>query len=104
MTPALHDPEGWHNYHHAFPKDYRASSENNFLFYWNPTAAFILLMGYCGQAYNLKEGCASDDLDCTVSIGEFNYKFRFPDKKAQAMLAKRRKSSTENSSSAGKLE
>lgn len=34
--------EGWHNYHHAFPKDYRASSQNNFFVYWNPTAAFIL--------------------------------------------------------------
>ena len=26
--------EGWHNYHHAFPKDYRASGYDNFVLYW----------------------------------------------------------------------
>ena len=23
--------EGWHNYHHAYPKDYRASAHDNFI-------------------------------------------------------------------------
>lgn len=43
--------EGWHNYHHVFPFDYRASE-----FRWlvNPTTQFIDLMYLVGQAYNLK--------------------------------------------------
>ncbi|PIK45815.1 putative stearoyl-CoA desaturase 5 [Apostichopus japonicus] len=43
--------EGWHNYHHVFPFDYRASE-----FSWklNPTTQFIDLMHLLGQAYNLK--------------------------------------------------
>lgn len=70
--------EGWHNYHHAFPKDYRASSQNNFLLYWNPTAAWILLMAYCGLAWDLKEGCSKDDPERCVTMGTFHYRYRFP--------------------------
>lgn len=83
--------EGWHNYHHAFPKDYRASSQNNFFVYWNPTAAFILAMAYLGQAYNLKEGCKADDPDCAVSVAGFHYKYRFPDEKNKKLLAEKKK-------------
>lgn len=43
--------EGWHNYHHVFPFDYRTSE-----FPWkiNPTTQFIDLMNFLGLAYNLK--------------------------------------------------
>lgn len=43
--------EGWHNYHHVFPFDYRTSE-----FPWkiNPTTMFIDLMNYFGLAYDLK--------------------------------------------------
>ena len=58
--------EGWHNYHHAYPKDFRANGEDNFLRYWNPAHAFILLMAYLGLAYNLKVGCDKDDPDREV--------------------------------------
>ena len=40
--------EGWHNYHHSFPKDYRASQYNKY----NPTTVFIDIMSYFGLVYN----------------------------------------------------
>lgn len=74
--------EGWHNYHHAYPKDYRASAHDNFILYWNPAHAFILLMGHLGLAYNLKMGCEEDDPDKAISLNGFHYKYRFPRTKA----------------------
>ncbi|KAF6213876.1 hypothetical protein GE061_011601 [Apolygus lucorum] len=43
--------EGWHNYHHAFPWDYKASE---FPYYVNFTTAFIDLCAKIGLAYDLK--------------------------------------------------
>lgn len=40
--------EGWHNYHHSFPKDYRASQYNKY----NPTTLFIDMMSYFGLVYD----------------------------------------------------
>ncbi|CAK4070570.1 unnamed protein product [Aphanomyces euteiches] len=45
--------EGWHNYHHRFPTDY-ATGEMGVTGQWNPTKAFIDVMAYFGQAYDLK--------------------------------------------------
>lgn len=43
--------EGYHNYHHIFPKDYRANDNwGN----WNPTTWFLLLMGKLGMAWDFK--------------------------------------------------
>jgi len=36
--------EGWHNYHHSYPRDYRASHSDNNIKYWNPSTAFINLL------------------------------------------------------------
>jgi stearoyl-CoA desaturase (delta-9 desaturase) len=36
--------EGWHNYHHSYPRDYRASHSNNNIKYWNPSSAVINLL------------------------------------------------------------
>ncbi|XP_034944280.1 stearoyl-CoA desaturase 5-like isoform X2 [Chelonus insularis] len=44
--------EGWHNYHHAFPWDYRASEFSNFFF--NPTTSFLNLLAKLGLIYDLK--------------------------------------------------
>lgn len=43
--------EGWHNYHHAFPSDYRTGE-----FGWriNLTTMFIDVMAFVGQAYDRK--------------------------------------------------
>jgi len=43
--------EGWHNYHHSFPYDYRAS-ENPYVI--NFTTAFIDFFGLFGWAYDRK--------------------------------------------------
>lgn len=44
--------EGWHNYHHAFPWDYRTAELGNFNM--NFTTIFIDWMEKIGQAYDLK--------------------------------------------------
>ncbi|KPM04821.1 hypothetical protein QR98_0032750 [Sarcoptes scabiei] len=44
--------EGFHNYHHVFPWDYRASELG---FRFNLTTIFIDLMAALGQAYDLKQ-------------------------------------------------
>ena len=45
--------EGFHNYHHTFPQDYRAS-EYGWISQCNLTALFIDSMAYIGQAYDLR--------------------------------------------------
>ena len=40
--------EGWHNYHHTYPKDYRASKKTDF----NVTTMFIDLTKRLGLSYN----------------------------------------------------
>ncbi|XP_032664484.1 acyl-CoA desaturase 2-like [Odontomachus brunneus] len=42
--------EGWHNYHHCFPWDYKTSEFGRF----NPSAGFIKFMARLGWAYDLK--------------------------------------------------
>ncbi|XP_076686921.1 acyl-CoA Delta-9 desaturase isoform X2 [Andrena cerasifolii] len=44
--------EGWHNYHHSFPWDYKAAELGAYSL--NGTTAFIELMARLGLAYNLK--------------------------------------------------
>ncbi|XP_043473146.1 acyl-CoA Delta(11) desaturase-like [Leptopilina heterotoma] len=44
--------EGWHNYHHSFPWDYRAAELGAYGL--NPSTAFIEIMSWFGLAYNLK--------------------------------------------------
>lgn len=43
--------DGWHNYHHAFPKDYRYAEYK--LLKLNISTLFIDLMAYFGWAYDL---------------------------------------------------
>lgn len=44
--------EGWHNYHHVFPWDYKTSELGNYNF--NTTASFIDFFARIGWAYELK--------------------------------------------------
>ncbi|KYQ54756.1 Acyl-CoA Delta(11) desaturase [Trachymyrmex zeteki] len=44
--------EGWHNYHHAFPWDYKTAELGNYKF--NLTKTFIDFFAYIGLAYDLK--------------------------------------------------
>ena len=50
--------EGWHNYHHVFPWDYKTSELGKYS--TNFTAAFIDFMAKIGWAYDLKT--VSDDI------------------------------------------
>ena len=43
--------EGYHNYHHTFPSDYKTSEDGSF---FNLTKLFIDLMAWMGQAYGLE--------------------------------------------------
>jgi len=44
--------EGFHNYHHAFPQDYKTSELGNYSF--NFTTAFLDFFSWLGWAYDLK--------------------------------------------------
>jgi len=44
--------EGWHNYHHTFPWDYKTAEMGNYEL--NLTAAFIDFFAWIGWAYDLK--------------------------------------------------
>ncbi|XP_058798659.1 acyl-CoA Delta-9 desaturase-like isoform X2 [Phymastichus coffea] len=44
--------EGWHNYHHSFPWDYKAAELPGYGL--NPSTAFIETMAFLGLAYDLK--------------------------------------------------
>lgn len=46
--------EGWHNYHHVFPWDYKAAEFGNSVFF-NSTALWIELFAKIGWAYDLKQ-------------------------------------------------
>jgi len=61
--------EGWHNYHHAFPKDFRASEKNKY----NPTAWFIQLTKALGLSTNLYERCESIKLNRSNKFDKRNY-------------------------------
>ncbi|XP_054266123.1 acyl-CoA Delta-9 desaturase-like [Macrosteles quadrilineatus] len=50
--------EGWHNYHHAFPWDYKAAELGNYTL--NFTTMFLDVCARLGLAYDLKK--ASDEL------------------------------------------
>ena len=49
--------EGWHNFHHSYPKDYRASEPSKF----NPTTTFIDAMSSLDMVSNRKEKCFKTD-------------------------------------------
>lgn len=44
--------EGWHNYHHVFPWDYKAAELGDYKF--NITTAFIDFCAWLGLAYDMK--------------------------------------------------
>lgn len=61
--------EGWHNYHHSFPKDYRASQYNKY----NPTTLFIDFMSYFGFAYD-RHICKDINVSQWDKFDKTNYK------------------------------
>lgn len=55
--------EGWHNYHHTFPWDYKAAE---LPYYYNVAAILIRFFHAIGWAYNLRE--PSDNLVKMVTL------------------------------------
>ncbi|KJE96633.1 stearoyl-CoA desaturase, variant [Capsaspora owczarzaki ATCC 30864] len=51
ITAVLSLGEGYHNYHHEFPQDYRNGIK---WYHYDPTKWFIVACSYVGLAYNLK--------------------------------------------------
>jgi stearoyl-CoA desaturase (delta-9 desaturase) len=49
--------EGWHNYHHTFPWDYKTAELGNYGM--NITTAFIDFFALIGWAYDLKQPSAT---------------------------------------------
>jgi len=54
FTSILSMGEGWHNYHHTYPRDY-ATSEFGISKRFNPTKAFIDACAFLGLAYDLRK-------------------------------------------------
>ncbi|KAG8308500.1 hypothetical protein J6590_002590 [Homalodisca vitripennis] len=69
--------EGWHNYHHAFPWDYRSSELGYFRF--NFTTRFIDFCARMGWAYDLKSAPLSMVQRRVKRTGDGTYKNPFPD-------------------------
>ncbi|XP_029674735.1 (11Z)-hexadec-11-enoyl-CoA conjugase-like isoform X2 [Formica exsecta] len=63
--------EGWHNYHHVFPWDYKAGEFGNYWF--NFTATFIDLCAYLGLAYDLKTASANMVKKRVLRSSEMSY-------------------------------
>ena len=61
--------EGWHNFHHTYPKDYRASEASKF----NPSYAFIDLMKMLGLASNRYEKCEKTTIKGVDKFDKSNY-------------------------------
>jgi stearoyl-CoA desaturase (delta-9 desaturase) len=53
VVSALTFGEGWHNYHHTFPWDYKTGELGDYSL--NFTTAFIDFFAYIGWAYDLKQ-------------------------------------------------
>lgn len=56
MVAALATGEGWHNYHHAFPWDYRAAELGSPL---NLTCTLIDFLAQFGIIYDRREATAA---------------------------------------------
>jgi len=55
VTSVIAVGEGWHNYHHTYPYDYRAS-EFNWNNEWNPTTLLLDSLSSVGLIWNKKVG------------------------------------------------
>jgi stearoyl-CoA desaturase (delta-9 desaturase) len=59
MTSLVAVGEGWHNYHHTYPYDYRAS-EFGWVSAWNPTSLLLDGLAMVGLVWNRKVGVRGD--------------------------------------------
>jgi len=64
--------EGFHNYHHVFPYDYKTAELGDYMF--NPTTAFIDLWARMGWAYSLKTMSKETILKRVARTGDGTHK------------------------------
>jgi len=69
--------EGWHNYHHTFPWDYKAAELGNYQL--NISTAFIDVCAYLGLAYDLKTANASLVLNRSRRTGDGDHEEQRPE-------------------------
>ena len=69
QTALLTVGEGWHNYHHSFPYDYR-SAELPYIY--NVTMKCIEFSEWIGQAYDLKTASRSVSILLLLFVDEQN--------------------------------
>lgn len=80
MCSLISQGEGYHNYHHAFPWDYKAAELGSYGSSW--TTAFIDLMAKIGWAYDLKTAAPDMVKHRAQRKGDGThrmYQFRLPD-------------------------
>jgi stearoyl-CoA desaturase (delta-9 desaturase) len=65
--------EGFHNYHHVFPYDYKTAELGDYTF--NPTTAFIDFFARIGWAYSLKTMSKETILKRIARTGDGTHKF-----------------------------
>lgn len=65
--------EGFHNYHHVFPYDYKTAELGDYMF--NPTTAFIDFCARIGWAYSLKTMSKETILKRVARTGDGTHKF-----------------------------
>lgn len=65
--------EGWHNYHHVFPWDYKTSELGNYRY--NISTAFIDFFAKIGWAYDLKTVSKETIQKRMARSGDFNVKY-----------------------------
>jgi fatty-acid desaturase len=76
----LRTVKGFHNYHHAFPWDYKAAELGSY--YGNWSTAFIDLMAKIGWAYDLKSVSAKMVEKRALRTGDGSWKFDTANDKA----------------------
>lgn len=64
--------EGWHNYHHTFPWDYRAAELG---IRYSLTTITIDIFAYFGQAYDLRDAKSGMVKEIAVKRGDGSHKF-----------------------------
>ncbi|PSN55196.1 Acyl-CoA Delta(11) desaturase [Blattella germanica] len=62
--------EGWHNYHHTFPWDYKTSE---LPYYMNLSTLLIDFFAYIGWAYDLKQSSKSAIENKAATLGDGTY-------------------------------
>ncbi|QIH04884.1 hypothetical protein [Dasineura jujubifolia toursvirus 2a] len=76
--------EGWHNYHHVFPYDYKAAELGNYSL--NLTTMVLDFAAYMGWIYNLKEPSKEAIIKVANNKGNGNYSLTLEELKKYKLI------------------